>query len=112
MTLLADLTWPEAARLAAAGALLAVPVGSTEQHGPHLPLSTEPDIAVALAMRLAARRPRGGGPPPAPPPRPRGPAGPPAPRPAAGGGGRPASQLRLQRGARRVRGHTVDRPGR
>jgi mycofactocin precursor peptide peptidase len=57
MTLLADLTWPEAARLAATGALLAVPVGSTEQHGPHLPLSTDTDIAVALAMRLAARRP-------------------------------------------------------
>ena len=57
MTLLADLTWPEAARLAAAGALLAVPVGSTEQHGPHLPLSTDTDIAVALAMRLATRRP-------------------------------------------------------
>jgi creatinine amidohydrolase len=57
MTLLADLTWPEAARLGAAGALLAVPVGSTEQHGPHLPLSTDTDIAVALAGRLAGRRP-------------------------------------------------------
>ncbi|HEX3387561.1 MAG TPA: mycofactocin biosynthesis peptidyl-dipeptidase MftE [Streptosporangiaceae bacterium] len=57
MTLLADLTWPEAARLAAEGALLAIPVGSTEQHGPHLPLSTDTDIAAALAGRLAARRP-------------------------------------------------------
>jgi mycofactocin precursor peptide peptidase len=57
MTLLADLTWPEAARLAASGALLAIPVGSTEQHGPHLPLSTDTDIAVALTGRLAARRP-------------------------------------------------------
>jgi creatinine amidohydrolase len=57
MTLLADLTWPEAARLAAEGALLAVPVGSTEQHGPHLPLSTDTDIAAALAVRLAALRP-------------------------------------------------------
>ena len=47
MTLLADLTWPEAARLAAEGALLAVPVGSTEQHGPHLPLSTDTDVAAA-----------------------------------------------------------------
>lgn len=42
---------------AAAGAVLAVPVGSTEQHGPHLPLSTDTDIAVALARRLAGRRP-------------------------------------------------------
>src|ERR1700729_1025286 len=57
MTLLADLTWPEAGRLAAAGALLAIPVGSTEQHGPHLPLSTDTDIAIALTGRLAARRP-------------------------------------------------------
>ena len=57
MTLLADLTWPEADRLAAEGALLAVPVGSTEQHGPHLPLSTDTDIAAALAVRLAALRP-------------------------------------------------------
>ena len=55
-TVLGDLTWPQAQRLAAAGAMLAVPVGSTEQHGPHLPLSTDTDVAVALAARLAARR--------------------------------------------------------
>lgn len=53
---LADLTWPEAGRRAAAGALLAVPLGSTEQHGPHLPLSTDTDIAVALCERLASVR--------------------------------------------------------
>jgi mycofactocin system creatininase family protein len=55
--LLADLTWPEVADLSAAGAFLAVPVGSTEQHGPHLPLSTDTDIAVALCQRLAEHRP-------------------------------------------------------
>jgi mycofactocin system creatininase family protein len=54
--LLADLTSPGAGRLAAAGAVLAVPVGATEQHGPHLPLSTDTDIAVALCQRLAAAR--------------------------------------------------------
>jgi len=54
---LADLSWPEAGQRAAAGAVLAVPVGSTEQHGPHLPLSTDTDIAVALCDRLAAARP-------------------------------------------------------
>jgi len=54
--LLADATWP-LAESAAAGALLAIPVGATEQHGPHLPLSTDSDIAVALAGELAARRP-------------------------------------------------------
>ena len=32
--------------------LLAVPVGATEQHGPHLPLTTDTDIAVALVRRL------------------------------------------------------------
>lgn len=34
--------------------LLAVPVGSCEQHGPHLPLDTDTRIAVALADSLAA----------------------------------------------------------
>ena len=54
---LADLTWPEVAERAATGALLAVPMGSTEQHGPHLPLSTDADIAVLLCERLAAELP-------------------------------------------------------
>lgn len=57
MTFLADLAWPEVAERAAAGAVLAVPLGSTEQHGPHLPLSTDTDIAVALCRRLASARP-------------------------------------------------------
>jgi mycofactocin precursor peptide peptidase len=54
---LADLAWPEVAERAAAGAVLAVPLGSTEQHGPHLPLSTDTDIALALCHRLASARP-------------------------------------------------------
>ncbi len=57
MTELAALTSPEVAEMAAAGALLAIPVASTEQHGPHLPLSTDTDLAVALCARLAAARP-------------------------------------------------------
>ncbi len=57
MTDLAALTSPEAAQLADEGALLAVPVASTEQHGPHLPLSTDTDLAVALCARLAEDRP-------------------------------------------------------
>jgi mycofactocin precursor peptide peptidase len=52
---LADLAWPDAAR-AAPGAVLAVPIGATEQHGPHLPLSTDTDIADALVTGLAAAR--------------------------------------------------------
>lgn len=57
VTSLAALTSPEAAALAAAGALLAVPVAATEQHGPHLPLSTDTDLAVWLCSKLAAARP-------------------------------------------------------
>jgi mycofactocin system creatininase family protein len=37
--------------------VLAVPLGSCEQHGPHLPLDTDTRIAVALADGLAAARP-------------------------------------------------------
>jgi creatinine amidohydrolase len=35
--------------------VLAVPLGSLEQHGPHLPLDTDTRIAVAVAAGLAAR---------------------------------------------------------
>ncbi|MER7986137.1 mycofactocin biosynthesis peptidyl-dipeptidase MftE [Streptomyces noursei] len=55
MTDLAALTWTDVADYARRGATLAVPVGSTEQHGPHLPMSTDTDIAVALAERLAGQ---------------------------------------------------------
>jgi creatinine amidohydrolase len=53
---LAAMTWTEVAGQASMS-VLAIPVGSTEQHGPHLPLSTDTDVAVALAGRLAAARP-------------------------------------------------------
>jgi mycofactocin precursor peptide peptidase len=56
MTQLANLSWPEVGQRAAAGALLAVPLGSTEQHGPHLPVSTDTDLASALCDRLAGER--------------------------------------------------------
>jgi creatinine amidohydrolase len=36
--------------------LLVVPVGSLEQHGPHLPLDTDTRIAVAVAQRACAGR--------------------------------------------------------
>jgi mycofactocin precursor peptide peptidase len=55
LTQLGTLTSAEAAERAAAGAVLAVPVGSTEQHGPHLPLSTDADLAVALCAQLSAQ---------------------------------------------------------
>jgi mycofactocin precursor peptide peptidase len=49
---LADLAWPEAERDATRLPLL-VPVGATEQHGPHLPLGTDSAIALALAEAAA-----------------------------------------------------------
>jgi creatinine amidohydrolase len=49
--ILARATWPD---VAATHPLLVVPVGSCEQHGPHLPLDTDTRIAQALAERLAA----------------------------------------------------------
>ena len=52
--MVADLTWPEVATRTES--VLVIPVGSTEQHGPHLPLSTDTDIAAALAARVAAAR--------------------------------------------------------
>lgn len=55
-TSLADVTWLHVER-GAADAVLAVPIGSTEQHGPHLPLSTDTDIAVAVAVALSYARP-------------------------------------------------------
>lgn len=42
-------TWPEIDR----ASLVAVPIGSCEQHGPHLPLDTDTRIATELARRLA-----------------------------------------------------------
>ena len=57
MSLLSQLTWPEVGELAAAGATLVVPFGSTEQHGPYLPLSTDSDLAQALAIALDSLRP-------------------------------------------------------
>ena len=53
MTQLADQTWTEVDP----DALLVLPLGATEQHGPHLPVSTDTDIARELCRRLAARYP-------------------------------------------------------
>src|SRR4029453_18595569 len=55
---LAQLAWPELEALLASGADTAVlPLGSTEQHGPHLPFATDTLIADALAERFCARVP-------------------------------------------------------
>ncbi len=51
VTDLGQLTWPD---LDGVRPLVVIPVGSTEQHGPHLPLVTDTVIATALAARLVA----------------------------------------------------------
>ncbi|MFI1030441.1 mycofactocin biosynthesis peptidyl-dipeptidase MftE [Streptomyces sp. NPDC020951] len=50
---LAATAWPDVPQ----GALVLVPLGSTEQHGPHLPLSTDTVIARAVAERAAGLLP-------------------------------------------------------
>jgi creatinine amidohydrolase len=44
-----DLSWPELRDLAAADPVVVLPVGTTEQHGPHLPLSTDYLTAGSIA---------------------------------------------------------------
>jgi creatinine amidohydrolase len=64
--LLAELDREEASRRARAGAVLVLPVGATEQHGPHLPTCTDTlnveHVALRAAEQLAAQA--DGAPPP------------------------------------------------
>ena len=53
---LTEHTWPDLASLHSPPALV-LPLGSTEQHGPHLPFDTDSRIAVAVAAAAAASRP-------------------------------------------------------
>ncbi len=52
---LAEMRWPDIEE--SPRRLLVVPVGSLEQHGPHLPLDTDTRIAVAVARSACAGRP-------------------------------------------------------
>ncbi len=54
------LPWTEVKRRADGGALALLPVGSTEAHGPHLPLSVDVLIAEEVCRRVAARLSRRG----------------------------------------------------
>jgi creatinine amidohydrolase len=51
---LAELTWQEAEAERARAPVVLVPIGSTEAHGPHLPLGTDVIISEAMAARAAA----------------------------------------------------------
>ena len=50
---LADLAWPELP----GRAILLIPLGAVEQHGPHLPYTVDTEIAVALCERIQGQRP-------------------------------------------------------
>ena len=52
---LAKLAWPDVAALLArpGGCAAILPIGSTEAHGPHLPLDTDVTIALGMARRAA-----------------------------------------------------------
>jgi creatinine amidohydrolase len=55
MTDLAKRTWTEAEALLGPRTVALLPIGSTEPHGPHLPLDTDVTIALAQARRAAER---------------------------------------------------------
>jgi creatinine amidohydrolase len=52
---LADETWPDLGEYFETESLALVPLGSTEQHGPHLPLATDHLIGEAFAREVADR---------------------------------------------------------
>lgn len=49
-----SLTWPEAGEVGRQGLIALLPVGSTEAHGPHLPLSTDVILAEGMAQGAAS----------------------------------------------------------
>lgn len=52
---LSDLTWEDAKKAFDRSQTVLIPIGSTEQHGPHLPLGTDWMIAEELAKRVTPR---------------------------------------------------------
>ncbi|MGA9770187.1 MAG: creatininase family protein [Blastocatellia bacterium] len=55
MTNFYDLTWKEATEAIRRGAVMILPVGSTEAHGPHLPLATDVIISEEMSRRAAIK---------------------------------------------------------
>lgn len=57
---LSHLTWPEIAKRSCDGSegrlLFVVPVGSCEQHGPHLPFNVDTEVATAVSTHLSRQR--------------------------------------------------------
>jgi creatinine amidohydrolase len=55
MTAFQNLTWKEARERMARGVVCILPVGSTEAHGPHLPLATDVIISEEMSRRAALK---------------------------------------------------------
>jgi creatinine amidohydrolase len=55
---LSHLTWPEVKRLKVATKIVVLPLGSFEQHGHHLPLTTDTDLVTAVAHGVEHQRPK------------------------------------------------------
>jgi len=53
--LLEQMTWPEALDAFKRTTVVVLPIGSTEQHGPHMPVGTDFLVAENLARRIGAR---------------------------------------------------------
>ncbi len=55
---LSEMTWPDVKGLNFDRLVAVLPTGSFEQHGHHLPLTTDTDIVTAIAQRLEAKLPQ------------------------------------------------------
>ena len=55
VSFLSELSWPEVKSLGEAGAWVLLPMGSTEAHGPHLPLCTDTLLSEQVAEQAAQK---------------------------------------------------------
>ena len=55
MTAFQNQTWKEAGEALSGGVVVILPVGSTEAHGPHLPLATDVIISEEMSLRAAEK---------------------------------------------------------
>jgi creatinine amidohydrolase len=53
--LIGELTFPEVSERLGANSILCLPIGSIEQHGPHLPLNTDAVLAEGMTRLIVAR---------------------------------------------------------
>ena len=55
MVVVKDQLDPNLRKLIKKKRIAVIPIGSIEQHGPHLPVSTDSDIATEIASRIAKK---------------------------------------------------------